>query len=51
MAMDVEMDTSPSFFDPEDLSTREKFRRYGFESTISNLAHDTVVLGDLVLAG
>ncbi|KAK7275554.1 hypothetical protein RIF29_16673 [Crotalaria pallida] len=28
--MDVEMDaTSPNFFDPHNLSTREKFRRYG----------------------
>ncbi|XP_019460751.1 PREDICTED: nuclear pore complex protein NUP107 [Lupinus angustifolius] len=27
--MDVEMDTSPHLFDPHNLTTREKFRRYG----------------------
>ncbi|XP_062008772.1 nuclear pore complex protein NUP107 [Rosa rugosa] len=27
--MDFEMDTSPSYFDPENLTTREQFRRYG----------------------
>ncbi|VVA20711.1 PREDICTED: nuclear pore [Prunus dulcis] len=36
--MDVEMDTSPSFFDPEDLSTREKFRRYGKRHLGSNIS-------------
>lgn len=24
------MDASPSYFDPEDLSSRERFRRYGY---------------------
>ncbi|KAH0982307.1 hypothetical protein GBA52_009484 [Prunus armeniaca] len=32
------MDTSPSFFDPEDLSTREKFRRYGKRHLGSNIS-------------
>ncbi|CAL5379512.1 unnamed protein product [Camellia sinensis] len=27
--MEVDMETSPSHFDPEDLSTRERYRRYG----------------------
>ncbi|KAL7603921.1 nuclear pore complex protein NUP107 [Lactuca sativa] len=27
--MNVDMDTSPSYFDPQDLSLRERFRRYG----------------------
>ncbi|CAL5379580.1 unnamed protein product [Camellia sinensis] len=27
--MEVDMQTSPSYFDPEDLSTRERYRRYG----------------------
>ncbi|RZC86151.1 hypothetical protein C5167_026821 [Papaver somniferum] len=27
--MDTEMETSPSYFDPEDLSSRDTFRRYG----------------------
>ncbi|CAI9753709.1 unnamed protein product [Fraxinus pennsylvanica] len=27
--MDVDMDASPSYLDPEDLSSRERFRRYG----------------------
>ncbi|KAI7978985.1 Nuclear pore complex protein NUP107 [Camellia lanceoleosa] len=27
--MEVDMETSPSYFDPEDLSTRERYRRYG----------------------
>lgn len=29
--MDVEMETSPSYFDPQDHSAREKFRRYGYD--------------------
>ncbi|KAL0562213.1 hypothetical protein IC582_002665 [Cucumis melo] len=28
--MDEEMDVSPSYFDPEDLTIRERFRRYSF---------------------
>ncbi|KAL7234888.1 hypothetical protein ACSBR1_018372 [Camellia fascicularis] len=28
--MEVDMETSPSYFDPEDLSTRERYRRYGY---------------------
>nr|XP_043615139.1 nuclear pore complex protein NUP107 isoform X2 [Erigeron canadensis] len=27
--MNIDMDTSPSYFDPHDLSDRERFRRYG----------------------
>ncbi|XP_074268244.1 nuclear pore complex protein NUP107 [Silene latifolia] len=27
--MDVDMDTSPSYFDPQDISIREQYRRYG----------------------
>jgi nuclear pore complex protein Nup107 len=27
---DVEMDVSNSYFDPEDLTIREQFRRYGW---------------------
>ncbi|KAJ8441143.1 hypothetical protein Cgig2_006972 [Carnegiea gigantea] len=27
--MDVDMETSPSYFDPQDLSIREQYRRYG----------------------
>lgn len=30
--MDVEMEASPRYFDPEDLTSREQFRRYGWES-------------------
>ena len=30
--MDVEMDASPKYFDPEDLTIREQFRRYGYAS-------------------
>ncbi|KAL6144439.1 hypothetical protein ACLB2K_055132 [Fragaria x ananassa] len=30
--MDFDMDASPSYFDPENLSTREQFRRYGKRS-------------------
>ncbi|KAI3933887.1 hypothetical protein MKX01_028213, partial [Papaver californicum] len=33
--MDMDMETSPSYFDPEDLSTREKFRRYGKRNLVS----------------
>ncbi|KAK4479532.1 hypothetical protein RD792_015048 [Penstemon davidsonii] len=40
--MDVDMETSPSYFDPEDLSTRERFRRYGKRPPGSSLSphHD-----------
>ncbi|KAL7234869.1 hypothetical protein ACSBR1_018353 [Camellia fascicularis] len=39
--MEVDMETSPSYFDPEDLSTRERYRRYGkWHSTSS---HDNSV--------
>ncbi|XP_010261756.1 PREDICTED: nuclear pore complex protein NUP107 isoform X2 [Nelumbo nucifera] len=36
--MDVDMDTSPSYFDPEDLSTREQFRRYGKRRSPSSIS-------------
>ncbi|GER45054.1 hypothetical protein STAS_21968 [Striga asiatica] len=40
--MEVEMETSPSYFDPEDLSDRERFRRYGKRHPSSSLSphHD-----------
>ncbi|KAI3463207.1 hypothetical protein Pfo_019870 [Paulownia fortunei] len=40
--MEVDMDTSPSYFDPEDLSSRERFRRYGKRHPGSSLSphHD-----------
>ncbi|KAJ8755759.1 hypothetical protein K2173_024303 [Erythroxylum novogranatense] len=36
--MDVEMEASPSFFDPQDLSDREQFRRYGKRHSASSLS-------------
>ncbi|KAF3451998.1 hypothetical protein FNV43_RR08094 [Rhamnella rubrinervis] len=36
--MDVEMDGSPSYFDPEDLSIREQFRRYGKRHSASGIS-------------
>ncbi|KAL7113980.1 hypothetical protein ACP275_04G093000 [Erythranthe tilingii] len=41
--MDVDMETSPSYFDPEDLSSRERFRRYGKRNPGSSLSphHDS----------
>ncbi|XP_059456624.1 nuclear pore complex protein NUP107 isoform X1 [Corylus avellana] len=36
--MDVDMDTSPSYFDPEDLSVRERFRRYGKRHSASSIS-------------
>ncbi|KAL3528565.1 hypothetical protein ACH5RR_007887 [Cinchona calisaya] len=40
---DVDMEASPSYFDPEDLSIREKFRRYGKRHSASSLSpqHDS----------
>ncbi|KAL0396956.1 UNVERIFIED_CONTAM: Nuclear pore complex protein [Sesamum calycinum] len=40
--MEVDMETSPSYFDPEDLSSRERFRRYGKRHPGSSLSphHD-----------
>ncbi|KAK6153544.1 hypothetical protein DH2020_013183 [Rehmannia glutinosa] len=40
--MEVDMETSPSYFDPEDISTRERFRRYGKRHPGSSLSphHD-----------
>ncbi|XP_068662789.1 nuclear pore complex protein NUP107 [Aristolochia californica] len=35
--MDVDMDASPSYFNPEDLSSREKYRRYGTRHSSSFL--------------
>ncbi|KAA8541609.1 hypothetical protein F0562_022761 [Nyssa sinensis] len=34
--MDVDMETSPSYFDPEDNSTRERYRRYGKRHSASS---------------
>ncbi|KAI8025593.1 Nuclear pore complex protein NUP107 [Camellia lanceoleosa] len=39
--MGVDMETSPSYFDPEDLSTRERYRRYGKRHSTSS--HDNSV--------
>ncbi|CAL5379546.1 unnamed protein product [Camellia sinensis] len=39
--MEVDMETSPSYFDPEDLSTRERYRRYGKRHSTSS--HDNSV--------
>ncbi|CAL5380407.1 unnamed protein product [Camellia sinensis] len=39
--MEVDMETSPCYFDPEDLSTRERYRRYGKRHSISS--HDNSV--------
>ncbi|XP_028051572.1 nuclear pore complex protein NUP107-like [Camellia sinensis] len=39
--MEVDMETSPSHFDPEDLSTRERYRRYGKRHSTSS--HDNSV--------
>ncbi|XP_058179143.1 nuclear pore complex protein NUP107 isoform X2 [Rhododendron vialii] len=36
--MEVDMETSPSYFDPEDLSTRERFRRYGKRGPTSGIS-------------
>ncbi|XP_073021989.1 nuclear pore complex protein NUP107 [Primulina eburnea] len=36
--MEVDMETSPSYFDPEDFSSRERFRRYGKRHPGSNLS-------------
>ncbi|XVF74278.1 hypothetical protein PTKIN_Ptkin13bG0097400 [Pterospermum kingtungense] len=36
--MDVEMETSPSYFDPLDHSAREKFRRYGKRMSSSSIS-------------
>ncbi|KAK9281423.1 hypothetical protein L1049_004325 [Liquidambar formosana] len=36
--MEVDMETSPSYFDPEDLTTREKFRRYGKRHSASSIS-------------
>ncbi|XP_043705825.1 nuclear pore complex protein NUP107 [Telopea speciosissima] len=36
--MDVEMEHCPSYFDPEDLSTREQFRRYGKRHPTSSIS-------------
>nr|XP_027125162.1 nuclear pore complex protein NUP107 [Coffea arabica]XP_027125163.1 nuclear pore complex protein NUP107 [Coffea arabica] len=40
---DVDMEASPSYFDPEDLSIREQFRRYGKRHSGSSLSpqHDS----------
>ncbi|KAK4773488.1 hypothetical protein SAY87_028507 [Trapa incisa] len=35
--MEVDMDSSPGYFDPEDLSIREQFRRYGKRHTTSSM--------------
>ncbi|KAK9756015.1 hypothetical protein RND81_01G067200 [Saponaria officinalis] len=34
--MNVDMDTSPSYFDPQDISIREQFRRYGKRQSTPN---------------
>ncbi|CAL5381156.1 unnamed protein product [Camellia sinensis] len=39
--MEVDRETSPSYFDPEDLSTRERYRRYGKRHSTSS--HDNSV--------
>ncbi|GMP40750.1 hypothetical protein CsSME_00011078 [Camellia sinensis var. sinensis] len=39
--MEVDMETSPTYFDPEDLSTRERYRRYGKRHSTSS--HDNSV--------
>ncbi|KAK9101593.1 hypothetical protein Scep_025023 [Stephania cephalantha] len=36
--MEVEMETSPSYFDPEDLTVREQFRRYGKRHSSSSIS-------------
>ncbi|EXC32294.1 Nuclear pore complex protein [Morus notabilis] len=36
--MDVEMDASPSYFDPEDLTIREQYRRYGKRPSGSSIS-------------
>ncbi|GKV47671.1 hypothetical protein SLEP1_g54549 [Rubroshorea leprosula] len=36
--MDVEMETSPSYFDPEDLTIRERYRRYGKRNLTSSIS-------------
>lgn len=36
--MEIDDGTSPSYFDPENLSTRERFRRYGKRSSGSSLS-------------
>ncbi|KAL4313256.1 hypothetical protein GQ457_01G018110 [Hibiscus cannabinus] len=36
--MDVEMETSPSYFDPRDHSAREQFRRYGKRYSSSSIS-------------
>ncbi|KAK6911833.1 Nuclear pore protein 84/107 [Dillenia turbinata] len=36
--MEVEMETSPSYYDPEDLNTREEYRRYGKRHSSSSMS-------------
>ncbi|GAV61419.1 Nup84_Nup100 domain-containing protein [Cephalotus follicularis] len=36
--MEVEMETSPGYFDPEDLTIREQYRRYGKRQSISSIS-------------
>ncbi|KAM7476110.1 hypothetical protein LguiB_023353 [Lonicera macranthoides] len=36
--MEVDMETSPSYFDPEDLSSRARFRRYGKRHSTSSIS-------------
>ncbi|THG08170.1 hypothetical protein TEA_006177 [Camellia sinensis var. sinensis] len=42
--MEVDMETSPSYFDPEDLSTRERYRRYGY--SLKSCKHEDDALSD-----
>ncbi|GMP40737.1 hypothetical protein CsSME_00011069 [Camellia sinensis var. sinensis] len=42
--MEVDMETSPSYFDPEDLSTRERYRRYGY--SLKSCKHGDDALSD-----
>ncbi|CAL5321765.1 unnamed protein product [Camellia sinensis] len=41
--MEVDMETSPSYFDPEELSTRERYRGYGQSKRHSTSSHDNSV--------
>uniref|UniRef100_M0ZZ47 Uncharacterized protein n=1 Tax=Solanum tuberosum TaxID=4113 RepID=M0ZZ47_SOLTU len=46
--MEIDEGTSPSYFDPENLSTRERFRRYGLEAHKCEGAHNTERCGGTV---
>ncbi|KAI8024664.1 Nuclear pore complex protein NUP107 [Camellia lanceoleosa] len=47
--MEVDKETSPSYFDPEDLSTRERYRRYGKRHSTSSHGSSVSFSGTRIL--